>query len=176
MIPQVGRFQGCYLDHHRNNWRCVRAVPALCENVPHVWYHSRTIGARVLATVVGRSPRSIASNHQPVPHPQSLSYKLNMCNRSKVFSSPEVLHCSFGRCARAPITLVLPQCKSPFTRVLFPCIIGGYHTLPCNTLAIPPPFPGDCHVATVSPFSPPPPALEGEIPKGGWGISIASAG
>ena len=27
------------------------------------------------------------------------------------------------------ITLVLHQCKSPFTRVLFACIIGGYHTL-----------------------------------------------
>ena len=23
MIPQVGGFQGCYLDNHRNNWRCV---------------------------------------------------------------------------------------------------------------------------------------------------------
>ena len=26
MIPQVGGFQGCYLDNHRNNWRCARAV------------------------------------------------------------------------------------------------------------------------------------------------------
>ena len=34
MIPQVGGFQGCYLDNHRNNWRCARAVPALCENAP----------------------------------------------------------------------------------------------------------------------------------------------
>ena len=23
-------YQGCYLDNHRNNWRCARAVPALC--------------------------------------------------------------------------------------------------------------------------------------------------
>ena len=30
MIPQVGGFQGCYPDNHRNNWRCARAVPALC--------------------------------------------------------------------------------------------------------------------------------------------------
>ena len=30
MIPQVRGFQGCYLDNHRNNWRCARAVPALC--------------------------------------------------------------------------------------------------------------------------------------------------
>ena len=35
MIPQVGGFQGCYLDNHRNNWRCARAVPALCENAPY---------------------------------------------------------------------------------------------------------------------------------------------
>ena len=34
MIPQVGGFQGCYLDNHRNNWRCARAVPALCEDAP----------------------------------------------------------------------------------------------------------------------------------------------
>ena len=26
MIPQVSGFQGCYLDDHRNNWRCARAV------------------------------------------------------------------------------------------------------------------------------------------------------
>ena len=36
MIPQVGGFQGCYLDNHRNNWRCARAVPTLCENAPLV--------------------------------------------------------------------------------------------------------------------------------------------
>ena len=30
MIPQGGGFQGCYLDNHRNNWRCARAVHALC--------------------------------------------------------------------------------------------------------------------------------------------------
>ena len=35
MIPQVGGFQGCYLDNHRNNWRCARAVRALCENAPY---------------------------------------------------------------------------------------------------------------------------------------------
>ena len=29
-----GWFQGCYLDNHRNNWRCARAVRALCENAP----------------------------------------------------------------------------------------------------------------------------------------------
>ena len=34
MIPQVRGFQGCYLDNHRNNWRCARAVPALCETAP----------------------------------------------------------------------------------------------------------------------------------------------
>ena len=27
-------FRGCYLDNHRNNWRCARAVRALCENAP----------------------------------------------------------------------------------------------------------------------------------------------
>ena len=26
MIPQVGGFQGCYLDNHRNNWCCACAV------------------------------------------------------------------------------------------------------------------------------------------------------
>ena len=31
----AGGFQGCYLDNHRNNWRCARAVPALCENAPN---------------------------------------------------------------------------------------------------------------------------------------------
>ena len=36
MIPQVGGFQGCHLDNHRNNWRCARAVRALCENAPLV--------------------------------------------------------------------------------------------------------------------------------------------
>ena len=36
MIPQVRGFQGCYLDNHRNDWRCARAVPALCENAPKV--------------------------------------------------------------------------------------------------------------------------------------------
>ena len=35
MIPQVHGFQGCYLDNHRNNWGCARAVPALCENAPY---------------------------------------------------------------------------------------------------------------------------------------------
>ena len=35
MILQVGGFQGCYLDNHRNNWRCACAVPALCENAPY---------------------------------------------------------------------------------------------------------------------------------------------
>ena len=30
MIPQVGGFQGCYLDNHRNNWCCARTVRALC--------------------------------------------------------------------------------------------------------------------------------------------------
>ena len=39
MIPQVGGFQGCYLDNHRNNWRCARAVRALCENAPWVTHH-----------------------------------------------------------------------------------------------------------------------------------------
>ena len=36
MIPQVGGFQGCYPDNHRNNWRCARAVRALWENAPTV--------------------------------------------------------------------------------------------------------------------------------------------
>ena len=36
MIPQVRGFQGCYLDNHRNNWRCARAARALCENAPYV--------------------------------------------------------------------------------------------------------------------------------------------
>ena len=31
VIPQVRGFQGCYLDNHRNNWRCARAVR---ENAP----------------------------------------------------------------------------------------------------------------------------------------------
>ena len=30
----AGGFQGCYLDNHRNDWRCARAVRALCENAP----------------------------------------------------------------------------------------------------------------------------------------------
>ena len=36
MIPQVRGFQGCCLDNHRNNWRCARAVRALCGNAPSV--------------------------------------------------------------------------------------------------------------------------------------------
>ena len=50
MIRQVGGFQGCYLDNHRNNWRCARAVRKrplsrpgrLVEASPHwagaLWY------------------------------------------------------------------------------------------------------------------------------------------
>ena len=27
MIPQVGGFQGCYPDNHRNDWRCAETPP-----------------------------------------------------------------------------------------------------------------------------------------------------
>ena len=36
MIPQVGGFQGCYLDNHRNNWRCARAVRKRPQNTMRV--------------------------------------------------------------------------------------------------------------------------------------------
>ena len=34
ILLQVGGFQGSFRDKQRNNWRCVRALPALCENAP----------------------------------------------------------------------------------------------------------------------------------------------
>ena len=34
MIPQVGGFQGCYPDNHRNDWRCARAVRKRPLRVP----------------------------------------------------------------------------------------------------------------------------------------------
>ena len=34
MLLEVAGFQGCYRGKHRNNWRCARAVRALCENAP----------------------------------------------------------------------------------------------------------------------------------------------
>ena len=36
MLLEVAGFQGCYWGKHRNNWRCARAVRALCENAPDV--------------------------------------------------------------------------------------------------------------------------------------------
>ena len=87
-----------------------------------------------------------------------LSCKLNMCNSSRCVilvprSSLPFLwipnNICFGR-----ITLAPHQRKSRFTCVLFACISGGYHSLPCNTLAIPPgkPLLGD--------RLPPPPTWE----------------
>ena len=43
MIPQVRGFQGCYLDNHRNNWRCARAVRPLCESAPIQWMTLTTL-------------------------------------------------------------------------------------------------------------------------------------
>ena len=73
MIPQVRGFQGCYLDHHRNNWRCARAVPTLCENAPkHNTFVCarranrgpvvRTCGGTVHRDQLGASPLEIATS------------------------------------------------------------------------------------------------------------------
>ena len=84
---------------------------------------------------------------------------------------PEVLYRSFG----SSITFVLDEAhwhqrESRFTRVLFACISGGYHSLPRNTLAIPPPPPGDRHLATVSPPPPGRPSRANPgVCKGGGG-------
>ena len=47
MLLEVASFQGCYRGRHRNNWRCARAVHALCENAligkglpPHLFQKS----------------------------------------------------------------------------------------------------------------------------------------
>ena len=52
MIPQVGGFQGCYLDNHHNNWRCARAVPALCENAPLEYLRVIVVGCRLRAALL----------------------------------------------------------------------------------------------------------------------------
>ena len=39
MLLEVAGIQGCYRGKHRNNWRCARAVHALCENAP-IAYHN----------------------------------------------------------------------------------------------------------------------------------------
>ena len=82
----------------------------------HVRYHSRTLGAHALATVVGPSPNG----------PQFCHIRYSV-----LFSYPEVLYRSFG----SSITFVLDEAhwhqrESRFTRVLFACISGGYHSLP----------------------------------------------
>ena len=52
MLLEVAGFQGCYRGKHRNNWRCARAVHALCENAPicmHASIHiSRAISQKAL--------------------------------------------------------------------------------------------------------------------------------
>ena len=56
MIPQAGGFQGCYLDTHRNNWRCVRAVRALCKNAPsELELDSSTMGTLGTSVIFIRS-------------------------------------------------------------------------------------------------------------------------
>ena len=68
MIPQVCGFQGCYLDNHRNNWRCARAVPALCENAP-------CIPQRAMGGCTRRAPSAQACTSPTVqPLPLSLSH------------------------------------------------------------------------------------------------------
>ena len=95
---------------------CCYFRPKMFSPGDHVRYHSRTLGAHVLATVVGPSPNG----------PQFCHIRYSV-----LFSYPEVLYCSFG----SSITFVLDEAhwhqrESRFTRFLFACISGGYHSLP----------------------------------------------
>ena len=44
MIPQVGGFQGCYLDNHRNNWRCARCAKTPPQTPPEMCTRGRLGG------------------------------------------------------------------------------------------------------------------------------------
>ena len=58
MIPQVGGFRGCYLDNHRNNWRCARTVRALCARC-----------ARAVRALCENAPTGLSKHGDPVfPH------------------------------------------------------------------------------------------------------------
>ena len=105
---------------------CCYFRPKMFSPGDRVQYHSHTLGAHVLATVMGPSPNGpqfchiqhirpggvtpvqpcapLPPPHQPVQHTACLSCKLSMCN-SVLFLYPEVLYSSFG----SLITFVLDE-------------------------------------------------------------------
>ena len=65
MHDSVGGFQGCYLDNHRNNWRCARTVRALCPRCAKTppwggWWRWRLAQFVFLGGCGGRRRRSQA--------------------------------------------------------------------------------------------------------------------
>ena len=97
-----------------------------------VWYHSRTLGAHVLATVVGPSPNGPQCCHiwyicpggfTQVDHESSKCAILVPRNYLLFLWTPNNLCVTL-------ITVAEHQCKIRFTCVLFACINGGYHSLP----------------------------------------------
>ena len=82
--------------------------------------------SKLEAVVVASPDVSMASEAQPQTQPTVGANVLQkFCWQSTLdaFLKPN----SIGT---TRMTLILHQCNRPVTRVLFPCIIGGYHTLP----------------------------------------------
>ena len=111
---------------------CCYFRPKVFSPGDHVWYHSPTLGAHLLATVVGPSLQSV------------------------LFSYPEVLHRSFG----SSITLVLDEThwhriNAKVASHVFSLLASVEGTTVCLEIPLqsPPPL-GDRHLATVSPPHP----------------------
>ena len=117
---------------------CCHFRPKMFSPGDHVRYRSHTLGAHVLATVVGPSPNG----------PQFCRIRYSV-----LFSYPEVLYRSFG----SSITFVLDEHIGINARVASH-VFSVEGTTVCLEIPLqPPPPPGDRHLATVSP---PPPTRE----------------
>ena len=134
-----------------------------------VWYHSRTLGAHVLATVVGPSPNGLQFCH--IWCMGSLKWIMRV--ESVLFSYPEIIYCSFG----PPITSVLHEsCWQSITAKvasLVFCLLASVEgTTVCLEIPPPPPPGGRPPLGN---RLPPSRAMGGDF-KGGEGTRLTDPG
>ena len=165
---------------------CCHFRPKMFSPGDHVRYHSRTLGAHVLATVVGPSPNGTQFCHiryirpggvTPVDHESAQLSRLAPQLRGKPAGlavqagakaaakpAPRAIASSSTRKSLHTCSLCLRQWRVPQFALRYPC-------------NAPPPPPGHRHLVTVSPPHPGDRrALPRDFARGGEGTSSARAG
>ena len=118
---------------------CCYFRPKMFSPGDHVRYHSHTLGAHVLATVVGPSPTGPQFCHVRYIRPGGVT---PVDHESAQLSRLEAV------AVESPKSPESPECSLCLHRWRVPQFALKY---PCN---LPPPPPGDRHLATISPPHP----------------------